>query len=231
MGKVSIWKLAVRLSKINSAAQIQGILSSVQTTQQSSESFCALPPLPRNNRIIMREGDDGGVVSKTEFMLADLASRYKLQKRCTNEFIKLVKRPQFDPADIRTDRIQDIESRIEKGDGGSILKCNLGTEDDGRQDLNLFLRSLTRIVEDLLADEGYAGHQYISFELLEHDGYRVIGPANSTVWWQINAELIGPDRVLVGIVAYIDGSWNRKHLSCESCYGEHLLAAFILFLQ
>ena len=135
----------------------------------------------------------------TEFMIAELASHHKLQKRCTNDIIELVKRSDFNPADIRTNRIQQIEEAIEKGDGGSILKCNLGTEDDGQQDLHLYLRSLHTILEDLIADAGYAGHQYLSFELLERDGYRVFGPANSTVWWQINAELIGPDRVLIGL--------------------------------
>jgi hypothetical protein len=50
----------------------------------------------------------------------------------------------------------------------------LGTEDYDLHDLNLFLLSLKRIVEDLLADEGYAGHQHLSFELLDRDGYRGI---------------------------------------------------------
>ena len=197
----------------------------MKTTEQSIEAFSALPPLSRNNRIIIREGEEGGVVTMTEFMIAELASHHKLQKRCTNDIIELVKRSDFYPADIRTNRIQQIEEAIEKGDGGSILKCNLGTEDDGQQDLHLYLRSLHTILEDLIADAGYAGHQYLSFELLERDGYRVFGPANSTVWWQINAELIGPDRVLIGLAAYIDESWNKRNMTCESCYGEHLLAA------
>jgi hypothetical protein len=75
-------------------------------------------------------------------------------------------------------------------------------------------------LEDRIADEQYAGYQYHSFELVERDNCRSFGQANSSVWWQINAELIGPDKVLLGIIVFTDGSWNKKKLSCESVYSK-----------
>lgn len=157
-------------------------------------------------------------------MIAKLASDEKLKKRTSNKIIKMVTQSNFNPADIRTPRIQQIEAAIEKADGGRAMQYNLWREEDGQQELKLFARVLMPILEGLLAEEGYAGYQYLGFEYVERNGSRVFGPANSTVWWQINAELIGPDRVLLGIVVFTDGSWNKTSLSCESVYGELLVA-------
>ena len=44
-------------------------------------------------------------------------------------------------------------------------------------------------VEDLVADVQHNGYQSLSFELLERNAERVFGPANSGVWWQINARI------------------------------------------
>ena len=32
----------------------------------------------------------------------------------------------------------------------------------------------------------------------------MFGPANGSLWWQINEERIDPDRVLLGLVIFID---------------------------
>ena len=69
-------------------------------------------------------------------MIAKLASEEKLKKRTSNKMIEMVKRGDFNPADIRTHRIQQIEAAIEKADGGSTLQFDLWEEADGQQDLN-----------------------------------------------------------------------------------------------
>ena len=51
-------------------------------------------------------------------------------------------------------------------------------------------------------------------------GSRVFGPANGSLWWQINEERVGPNRVLLGLVMFIDESYNKKSMSCEAMYGE-----------
>jgi hypothetical protein len=138
------------------------------------DKLAELASLPREaaslgNRIIMREGVDGGVVTGTEYMIAQLASEMKLTKRTTNKIIKLVKRDDFVPDEIRTDRIQQIESWIEKADGGTIFEYDVWKEGDGQQDLKLYIRNLRTILEDLIADEQNAGYKYLFFELVERD--------------------------------------------------------------
>ena len=211
-----------KLSLATSRSEIETVLNSLGTLRQ--EEFASLPRENNQSRIIMSQGVDGdGVVTKSEFMIVQLASDEKLTKRTANRIIKMVKRKDFNPAEIRSSKIQSLESAIAKADGGSIFEYDVWKQGDGQQDLKLYLRNLRTILEDLLADQGYVGYQYLSFKLLERNGSRVFGPANSTVWWQINAELIGADRVLIGIVIFTDGSWNKCALSCESIYGNFVL--------
>ena len=72
----------------------------------------------------MSQGVDEGVVTHSEFMIVQLASDEKLTKRTSNRIIQLVKRKKFrlfspaTPADIRSTKIQSIESAIAKADGG-----------------------------------------------------------------------------------------------------------------
>lgn len=223
VGHASISKVFKRLSRSTSRTDIDAVLSSL-CMPHSNQVFPALPRTAYERRIIIQEGEDGGVVTLTEYMIAKLASEEKLKKRTSNKIIEMVLRDDFNPADIRTHRIQQIEAAIEKADGGSTLQFDLWKEADGQQDLKLYTRELMSIVEGLLADEGYAGYQYLGFEYLERNGSRVFGPANSTVWWQINATLIGPDRVLIGIAVFTDGSWNKNSLACEGVYGEPFVA-------
>jgi len=222
---ISASKLFAQLSRATSRSEIEAALACITrriSQQDKLEELASLSgeAVSLGDRIIMREGVDGGVVTRTEYMIAQLASEEKLTKRTTNRVIKLVKRDDFVPAEIRTDRIQQIESWIEKADGGTIFEYDVWKEGDGQQDLKLYIRNLRTILEDLIADEQYAGYQYHSFELVERDNCRSFGPANSSVWWQINAELIGPDKVLLGIIVFTDGSWNKKKLSCESVYSK-----------
>ena len=75
-------------------------------------------------------------------------------------------------------------------------------------------------MEDLIADERFAGHQYLSFELRERDGSRVFGPANGSLW-QINEERVGPNHVLLGLMTFIDESYNNLSTR-RACRASHL---------
>ncbi len=45
---------------------------------------------------------------------------------------------------------------------------------------------------------------------------RRCNPANGSLWWQINQERVGADCVLLGLVAFLDESYKKKSMSCES---------------
>ena len=102
-----------------------------------NQQVAALPRAAVGTRIIMRPGEDGGVVTQSEFLIAELASEEKLRKRTTNKFIALLRRKDFVPDEIRTDRIQQIERLIAKADGGSTLVFDLWREGECKQELKL----------------------------------------------------------------------------------------------
>ena len=124
-------------------------------------------------------------------MIAELASDERFRKMTTNRIIAMLKRKDFAIGDIRTDRIQHIEKLISKADGGTPLEYDLWREGDGKQDLTLYLRRLVPIMECLISDKRFEGHQYLEFDLRERDGCPVFGPANGSLWWQMRLYLAG----------------------------------------
>jgi hypothetical protein len=68
------------------------------------------------------------------------------------------------------------------------------------------VRLLRQIIENLLADPRFKECQYVSFEMQKKDGVSIFGAANGGVWWQINAQLICPEKVLIGTITFTDGS-------------------------
>ena len=72
------------------------------------------------------------------------------------------------------------------------------------------------IVEDLVADVRFNGYQSLSFELLEQNGERVFGPANSGVWWQINAREVGSDNVLLALIVFEDASFAMQTCAMQN---------------
>ena len=83
------------------------------------------------------------------------------------------------------------------------------------------------IIEDLVSDVRYNGHQYLSFELLERNGERVFGPANSGVWWQINACEVGSDNIFLALIVFEDASFATQTFEPQSLYRDGIFAVMI----
>ena len=122
--------------------------------------------------------------------------------------------------DIRADTIRELETLISDCSRSKISEYDLWTKADGKQEVKAYLRSLKLIIQDILADLGFANLQYLWFEYREVNGERRYGPANGGIWWQITVRKIGEGHVLVAIIIFQDGSWVKMNLSCEPIYGE-----------
>ena len=76
-----------------------------------------------------------------------------MNKRNGNKLIALATRADFNPSEIGTDSIRQIERwDALANDPNAIQEFNLLRASDGRQESTLYLRNLTLIVDDLLAD-------------------------------------------------------------------------------
>jgi hypothetical protein len=155
------------LSQATSRSDIEGALAAVPFPRKLQ--VASLPRAALGTRIIICPGEDGGVITLSEFLIAVLASFERFRKMTTNRIIAMFKRKDFVIGDIRTDRIQHIEKLISKADGGTPLEYDLWREGDGKQDLTFYLRRLVPIMECLISDQRFAGHQYLEFDLRERD--------------------------------------------------------------
>ena len=129
---------------------------------------------------MIRDGVSAGYVKQTEFLIAKYASQSKLNQRNGNRLIALATRADFNPSEIRTDSIRQIEQRVALANDLNAIQESL-LASDGHQELTLYWRNLTVIVGDMVVDVRFNVYQYLSFELLERNGQKAFGPKNSGV--------------------------------------------------
>ena len=183
----------------------------------------------RLQHLIIRPGESGGVLTRSEFEIARFCAEEKLKKRTSDRLLAMIKRRDFVIEDIRAETIRELETLISDCSKSKISEYDLWTKADGKQEVKVFLRSLKHIVEGILADLGFENLQYLWFEYREVNGERVFGPANGAIWWQITVRQIGSGHVLIALIIFQDGSWVKLNLTCEPLYGE--LDCFILYSE
>ena len=200
-------------------------LSAIQLAKPTEEADTApvvvsdaeLSALPQ---LIIRAGESGGVLTQTEFQITKFCAEHKLKKRTADGLLCILRRNDFVPGDIRAETIRELEKIVTTSSGSKIFEYDFWKKEDGKQEVTLYLRSLKKIIEGILAELGFRNLQYLWFEYREVNGERVFGPANGAIWWQITVRQIGSGHVLIAIVIFQDGSWVRMNLSCEPLYGE-----------
>jgi hypothetical protein len=139
------------------------------------------------------------------------------KKRSSDHLISMLKQRDFVIEDIRAETIRELEHRIADCSRSKISEYDLWTQADGKQEVKVYLRSLTQIVEGIFADLGFRNRQYLHFEYREKKGERMFGPANGSIWWQITVSQIGSGHVLIAIVVFQDGSWVEMN-GGEHCH-------------
>lgn len=94
---------------------------------------------------------------------------------------------------------------------------------DGDSELKFFLLPLKAVYEDLFSDERLKGHQFYQFqEYFDHRGVRVFGEPNGSLSFQAAAARIGPEKMPLSIVIYIDGTLVLQHVDVRVIYGKPL---------
>ena len=170
-------------------------------------------------RVVIRPGESGGLLTRSEFELAKFCTEERLRKKTSDRLIGMIKHRAFVIEDINADSIRELEKMISDTSKSKISEFDLWKKIDGKQEVKGYLRSLQRIIEDLVAHLGYRNLQHLHFEYKEVDGERVFGAANGGIWWQITVRQIGAGHVLLALIVFQDGSWVKMNLSCEPLYG------------
>jgi hypothetical protein len=97
---------------------------------------------------------------------------------------------------------------------------NMWQEGDGEQDVRFFLRKVEDVVRELVADERLEGCQHFAFkEYKNANGDRILGGhANGSVSFQIAQASVGPGKVPISIVLYIDATFLKRGIPIRLIY-------------
>ena len=89
------------LSQATSRSDIEGALDAVPFPRKLQ--VASLPSAALGTRIIIRPDEDGGVITLSEFLIAEMASDERFRKMTTNRIIAMMKRKDLVICNIRTD--------------------------------------------------------------------------------------------------------------------------------
>ncbi len=66
--------------------------------------------LSRLQQLIIRPGEEGGIITQTEFMFSMFCAEEKLKKKTYDRLISMIKRRDFVIEDIRAETIRELET-------------------------------------------------------------------------------------------------------------------------
>ena len=90
---------------------------------------------------------------------------------------------------------------------------------DGDEQLVFLLLNLESVVQDLLSDERLAGQQNDCFqEQTDSRGIRLCSEGNSSLTFQVASVKVGPDKVPLSIVLYLDGTYVLSNIDVRVLY-------------
>ncbi len=117
--------------------------------------------------------------------------------------------PDFNAEEVDTHMLQQFANSIDSVDL-DIISMHL--EGDGAQKLELFKRPAEKVVLELISDIRLAGCQHFGFkEYLDPHGNRLFaGHSNGSVSFQLAQIRVGPGKVPVFLVIYIDAAYIKK---------------------
>ncbi len=85
-----------------------------------------------------------GIISSSEAILKEFASKHSLNAGTINDLIKdVLKNPAFNKDEVDTDMLQRLQASIDRGD---VQIVNMQTEGDGDQVLEMFKRPSEKVL-------------------------------------------------------------------------------------
>jgi hypothetical protein len=160
----------------------------------------------------------GGLFSRSEEILQDHCKLHATSQTELKELIQnVLHHPDFDPDQVDHDMHERLMRAIEDED---ILIWDKWEEGDGQNDSSFYQRPLKKVLEELLSDTRLEGHQHFRFEAkYDSKGDRILGcDANGTLSFQMAQMRIGPDKVPVSIVLYIDKTFMKRGIPIRPVY-------------
>jgi hypothetical protein len=98
--------------------------------------------LSRLQQLIILPGEEGGIITQTEFMFSKFCAEEKLKKKTSDSLISMIKRRDFVIEDIRAETIRELETLISDYSRCKISQYNIWTKAYGKQEVKAYLRKI-----------------------------------------------------------------------------------------
>ena len=153
-------------------------------------------------------------------------------ERILMDYQKLKKMSAQDIKDLIQDVLHNKEFDIDEVDhnmhdrlmravaDGEMDILDMWQEGDGVQDVRFFKRKVEVVLRELLADARLEGCQHFAFkEYKNANGDRILGGhANGSVSFQLAQARVGPGKVPISIILYIDATFLKRGIPIRPIY-------------
>jgi hypothetical protein len=116
---------------------------------------------------------------------------------------------------------------------GDIEVIDLWEEGDGNQPVQLYKRPGMKVLRELLADEILAGLQHFAFK--EYRNARgdciLVCDANGSLTFQLAQIDVGPGKVPISIVLYIDGTFIKRGIPIRPIYCNFIICYITFYIS
>lgn len=129
----------------------------------------------------------------------------------------VLQNPEFNSDEVDS----DMHARLMRAVAiGEMDIHDMWVEGDGEQDVRFFKRKVETVLRELIGDERLDGCQHFSFKLYKNSqGERILGGhANGSVTFQMAQINIGPGKVPISIVLYIDATFIKRGIPIRPIY-------------
>lgn len=164
--------------------------------------------------------DDSLVFTRSERILLDFQRLKAMSAMDIKDLIRdVLQNPEFNSDEVDSDMHDRLMRAV---DTGEMEVHDMWAQGDGEQDVRFYMRNVESVVRELLADERLAHHQHFSFkEYKNARGDRILGGhANGSITFQMAQMEVGPGKVPISIVLYIDATFIKRGIPIRPIYGE-----------
>ena len=167
-----------------------------------------------------RNMEDSRAFTRSERILLDHQKLKRMNAADLRDLIRdVLHNPEFNASEVDHDMHERLMRAVEDGEMEII---DMWQDGDGAQDVRFFKRKVEIVLRELLADERLEGCQHFAFkEYKNAKGERILGGhANGSISFQLAQLEVGPGKVPISIVLYIDATFIKRGIPIRPIYCE-----------
>lgn len=166
----------------------------------------------------VRDAELANVLNKTEILIVRFYQKGHLTLRLGQVMFGMLRHPEFDITEIRSDSIVQLIRRLERPFAETAVQTyNLWKEGDGDQRLELVVRDWLETWREIMRNPEWKKHFDLAFRpMFDEAGGRLIGPACTAFWWGRIQKILGPGAAVGVAQLYFDETFQGKNQGLDT---------------